>query len=250
MVRRSGARASSDRCELMPGIAALPPGLLWIEATRTLVAADAHLAYEEAIGGALPLWSTGDALALLAAAIDRTDAQELVLLGDVVHSSRMSDGAAGAVRSALAALRERCTVTPIAGNHEGRTRGALLLGETADAVERDGWLLLHGDDPIAAGAAQRRIVGHLHPSLPLARGESTPCFLHAATLVVVPALTPYSSGLNALSPDCTRALHAFIASTEEVEVVAVTADRVYPFGSLGGLRNALQRRPTGAHRPG
>jgi uncharacterized protein len=230
---------AAPRYELQPGVVALPHGLLWLETSRALVAADVHLAYEETIGGALPLWSSGDALAVLLAAVENENARELILLGDVLHSSRMSEGAARSVEATLASLRERCTVTAIAGNHEGRSRGAALLGETHEWVERDGWRLFHGDDPLLRGA--RNVVGHVHPSLTLARGESVPAFLCSPALVVVPALTPYSSGLNVLSPECARALRAFGASSGGVRVVAATAERVFPFGSLDGLRSALRR---------
>jgi metallophosphoesterase superfamily enzyme len=229
----------SQRYELLPGIVALPHGLLFMEATRSLVAADVHFAYEEAIGGILPLWSTEFALSVLLGAAERSGARELILLGDILHSSRMSDGAAAAVGAALSVLRERCLLTPIAGNHEGSSRGAALLGETFESVDRDGWHLFHGDKPLARGA--RNIVGHLHPSLSLARAESVPTFLCSPALVVVPALTPYSSGLSVLSTDCAQALRAFGVSPAGVRVVAATADRVFPFGTLDVLRSALQQ---------
>lgn len=238
----SRPEASAARYELLPGVVALPYGLLFLEASRALVAADVHLAYEEAIGGALPLWSSVDALEHLLEAVERTAAHELVLLGDILHSSRMSEGAARSVGDVLASLRARCSVTSIAGNHEGKSRGAALLGETHEAVERDGWRLFHGDDPLARGA--RSVVGHLHPSLSLARGETVPAFLASPTLVVVPALTPYSSGLNALSPECEQALRAFGVSTADVQIVAATADRVFPFGELEALRTALRGAPS------
>jgi metallophosphoesterase superfamily enzyme len=207
-----------------------------MEASRALVAADVHLAYEEAIGGALPLWSTGFSLRVLLEAIERNAAREVILLGDILHSSRMSEGASASIGDALAALRARCTVTAVAGNHEGRSRGAGVLGVTHEAVERDGWHLFHGDRPLARGA--RNIVGHLHPSLRLSRGESVPAFLCSPALVVLPALTPYSSGLNALSQECTRALRAFGVAADDAYVVAATAERVFPFGALGALREA------------
>lgn len=229
-------RASADAVSLFEGVAALPGGLLWLERTQTLVAADAHLAYEDVIGGALPLWSTAESTHALLLLIRRMHARELVLLGDVIHGSRMSDGAASAVKAALELLRAQCVVTLVAGNHEGRSRGSAVLGDTEEAIERDGWILLHGDEPVGA---PRCIVGHLHPSLPLGGGASVPVFLAAPHLIVVPALTPYSSGLNVLSSDCTAALRAF-GEGHGFEVVASTEERVFPFGSLATLRGALQ----------
>lgn len=243
------AQAAADTFELFDGVFALPGGLIWLSRSRSLIAADAHLAYEDVIGGALPLWSTAESTHALLLAARRFDAREIVLLGDIIHGSRMSDGAAVAVQSALALLRGQCGVTLVAGNHEGRTRGAAVLGETEEAIERDGWILIHGDEPIAA---PRCIVGHLHPSLPLGGGSHVPVFLAAPHLIVVPALTPYSNGLNVLGSACAAALRAFAAAHRQDDakafaVVASTGERVYPFGLLHELRGAL--RPGNAGRP-
>ena len=126
--------------ELAPGLVALPPGLLWIASTRTLVAADVHFGYEDVVGGSLPLWSTTELVATLTIAVEAAQARELVFLGDVIHGSRMSEGAALAVGEALAHLRARLDVVLIAGNHEGRTRGSAVLGTALEACERGGWL--------------------------------------------------------------------------------------------------------------
>jgi metallophosphoesterase superfamily enzyme len=226
-------QAASDSAELAPGVHALTHGMLWLERSRALVAADVHLGYEDVIGGALPLWSTDESIETILLLAHRMQAREIVLLGDVIHGARMSEGAARRVVAALDRLRACCTLTLIAGNHEGRTRGVALLGETEDAIERDGWILLHGDEPVLA---PRVIVGHLHPSIPLGGGKTAAAFVAAPSLIVVPALTPYSDGLNVLSPDCTAALKQWLPSTADCCIVASTAERVYPFGSLGALR--------------
>ena len=236
-------QASATEFPLFDGVIALTGGLLWLERSRVLIAADAHLAYEDVIGGALPLWSTHASVHALVLAARRMQAEEIVLLGDIIHGSRMSDGAAAVVAAALDLLRAESRVTLVAGTHEGRSRGVAVLGETEEAVERDGWVLLHGDQPVAV---PRCIVGHLHPSLPLGGGANVPAFLAAPHLIVVPALTPYSSGLNVLSSACTSALRGF-GETSAFTVVASTDERVYPFGSLATLRGAL--RPGNAGRP-
>lgn len=234
------AEAAAAQFEFADGLIALPGGFLWLARSRTLVAADAHLAYEDVIGGALPLWSTAESTHALLLAARRMDAREIVLLGDIIHGTRMSQGAATTVNDALALLRSQCTVTLVAGNHEGRTRGIDVLGDTEEAIERDGWILIHGDERVDV---PRCIVGHLHPSLPLGGGSHVPVFLSAPHLVVVPALTPYSSGLNVLSSNCTAALRKFSlrqpqGDTGHFRVIASLEDRVYPFGSLKELRNA------------
>ncbi len=236
----SVARPSAVEYEIVPGAIVFPHGLLFLRGSATLIAADVHLGYEDVIGGALPLWSTAAIAQTIGDAIERTGARELVLLGDVVHSTTMSEGAARTVRAALDGLRARCTVVPVAGNHEGRSRGRALLGETCERLEREGWLLLHGDVP--PFERTRCIVGHLHPSLRLGAGASVPVVLGGEHLIVAPALTPYSPGLDVRSDACARAVLAFGVRIEDLLAVACSEDRVYPFGSIGRLRAATRTK--------
>lgn len=232
--------------EIARGVSAMASGLLFLHESRSLVAADVHFAYEDAIGSALPLWSTREMLDALAGAVRQMRAREVVLLGDVIHSSRLSEGAARAVRGALDTLRSASTLTIVAGNHEGKSRGAAVLGETVESIERDGWLLLHGDKPPSLhelSTARGIIIGHLHPSLALGGGKTAPAFLANDRVIVVPALTPYSSGLNVCSEACSRALQPFNAGTRrDFNVVVATGDACYNFGALSRLRNLLSSR--------
>jgi metallophosphoesterase superfamily enzyme len=145
-------------------------------------------------------------------------------------------------------LRACATLTLVAGNHEGRSRGAAILGATVEACERDGWLLVHGDKPPPAGT--RTIIGHLHPSLHLPGRTSVPAFLGSTGLVVVPALTPYSRGLDVLSDECIAALAPWDVRRADLHVVGVTDERVYPFGTLSALRGALRKNTTASTGPG
>lgn len=225
-------------CDLAPGVRALPGGFAWLPGCGALVCADVHFAYEEVVGGALPLWSTAETAATIALAAARQGAREIVFLGDVLHGAALSPGAGSAVRDALAMLRACAQVTIVAGNHEGASRGRAHLGAVVETCERDGWLLLHGDRPPPPGA--RCVIGHLHPSLRLGGDAAVPAFLGAARLVVVPALTPYSPGLDVGSDAATRAVAPYGVRRGDLHVVAATAERVYPFGSLSGLRSALR----------
>ena len=233
--------ASALTYELRPGVFALPSGLLWLCASRVLLAADAHFAYEDVIGGALPLWSTAQSTATLVLAAKRMAAREIVLLGDIIHGNSMSEGAARTVCAALETLRESALLTLVAGNHEGRSRGFSVLGVTVESAQRDGWHLAHGDRPPRAGT--QSIIGHLHPSLHMGGGSSVPAFLAAANVIVVPALTPYSPGLDVLSDDCIAALAPWDVRRKDIHVVASSAERVFPFGSLSALK-AEMRKPS------
>lgn len=229
--------ARGEELFLADGVRGVAPGFAFVEATRTLVTADTHFGYEEAIGGALPAWSTDELVASLLVAIHRTGAAELAILGDIVHSPRLSEGTGSRVRAALGALRAACALTLIEGNHEGRGRAAAIVGETHDAVERGGWTLVHGDKAVAQS---RVMIGHLHPSLPLAAGQTAPAFLASTRVIVVPALTPYSPGLSAFSRDCLDALRPFgVRSFGEVRLTACTPAELYAFGSIAAMRAVL-----------
>ena len=230
---------SVGRLVLLDGVAGLAPGVLLLERTGTLVAADLHLGYEEVVGGALPLWSTTEQLGTLARLALALQARELILLGDVLHGARMSAQAARCIRGGLAKIVEAgCAVVAVAGNHEGRTRGVDVLGETVESVVRDGWQLLHGDRPLAREG--RAIIGHLHPSLRLGGSRSAPVFLYSEQLVVLPALTPYSPGLSVLGDPCSRALRAWVERPGALRVAAISDDRIVAFHTLAALRAALR----------
>ena len=54
------------------------------------------------------------------------------------------------------------------------------------------------------------------------------------------ALTPYSTGLDVLSDGCIGALRPYGVRRSDLHVVAATADRVYPFGTLSRLRETAR----------
>jgi metallophosphoesterase superfamily enzyme len=229
---------AAPRHAVARGVVALPGGFALLEGSRALICADAHFGYEDVMGGALPLWSTTEIAATIAIAAQQHAVREIVFLGDLLHGSRMSAGATRAIQGALSLLRELAPLTFIAGNHEGRTRGRSVLGETVESCERDGWLLLHGDKPPVAGTPA--IIGHVHPSVHLGGDAAIPAFLAAEALVVVPALTPYSTGLDVLSDACIAALAPYNARRSDLQVVAASRDAVYPFGTLARMRDALR----------
>ncbi len=228
--------------QLFAGVAALSSGMLWFEATRTLVGADVHLGYEEVIGGALPLWSTTPSIDALCDAARQLQAQHVVLLGDVIHGVEMSDGARRRITRALRTLRSRAHLQIIAGNHEGRSRGVAVLGETYERLESNGWVLMHGDRPTNEN---RAVIGHLHPSIHLGGGQSVPVFLASPQLIVVPAMTPYSIGLDVRSDDCAASLAMWRLRPSDFQVIASVPSGLFALGSLAALRSA-QHRSDGA----
>lgn len=230
--------AACTEYRLARGVLALTSGFALLEASRALLVADAHFGYEDVMGGALPLWSTAETAATIALVARRYAVREIIFLGDLLHGASMSEGAVRTVQRALLALGDEAALTFIAGNHEGRGRGQSILGTTVESCERDGWHLMHGDRPNVPGTPT--VIGHLHPSLHLGGSVSAQAFLASPLLVVVPAITPYSRGLDVLSEECLAAVRRYGVERRDLHVVAATEERVFPFGSLSRLRGALR----------
>ncbi len=172
---------AADTYPLAEGVLALPGGFALLTAARALVCADAHLGYEDVMGGggALPLWSTTEIVASIALAARRHDVREIVFLGDAIHGAGLSEGAARAVR----ARARRAARAGRGDGRRGQPRGPLARRRGA---RRDG----RGAAPATAGrwstatgpsrARRARMIGHLHPSLHLGGDRSAPAFLAAA----------------------------------------------------------------------
>ena len=153
-------------------------------------------------GGALPLWSTTEIVASIALAARRHDVREIVFLGDAIHGAGLSEGAARAVRGALEGLRAQAAVTVVAGNHEGRSRGVGVLGETVEraAATAGRWFTATGPSRARRGyrapaplAAPRR-----RPQRAGVSGRRRPGGAARAD--------PYSPGLDVTSEACIGAL--------------------------------------------
>ena len=172
--------------------------MLW-PAARTLLVADPHwgkAAAFRAAGLAVPGGTTGEGLARLSAALERTGARRLVILGDLFHaragrSARVLDEAAG-----WRARHPEVSMVLVRGNHD-RHAGDPPRELGIDCVDaplvEPPFVLTHYPDPSPAGYV---LAGHLHPSVSLrGRGrqrERLPCFHFGARVGVLPAFGPFT----------------------------------------------------------
>lgn len=178
--------------------------LLW-ERAATLVAADAHLGKAAAFRAAalpLPGGTTSETLGRLSAALDRTEARRLVLLGDFFHARA---GRAARTLDAISAWRERhaaLEVLLVRGNHD---RGA---GDPPPE-----WRFRCMDEPFSDSPFAFRhfpqegpgnpadgytLAGHVHPVVSLEGAgrwsETLPCFLFRKTGGILPAFGAFTGG--------------------------------------------------------
>ena len=184
---------AGERLELLPQRAA------WWPAARTLFVADFHLGKAASFrhaGIALPRGTTEDNLARLESALAGRAVDEVVFLGDFLHSA---EGRAAATLGAFArwrASRPGLAVTLVRGNHDDRAGDppadwgfrCVNPGEA-----RRPFALVHEPAPVRGGYA---LAGHIHPAVRLSErgGQSVrlPCFWFGARVGVLPSFGAFT----------------------------------------------------------
>jgi DNA ligase-associated metallophosphoesterase len=172
--------------------------VLW-ERRSTLLAADLHLGKAAAFRAAslpLPGGTTSEALARLSAALERTGARRLLVLGDLLHARQ---GRAARTLAAVAAWREGhagLEVVLVRGNHD---RGA------GDPPAE--WRFECVDEPLLEPPFAFRhhpgeepgayvLAGHLHPAVSLSgagrQSARLSCFLFQERGGLLPAFGPFT----------------------------------------------------------
>lgn len=170
---------------------------LWWPAARTLVAADLHWGKTEtfhAFGLPVPGGILADDLGRLDRALDRTGAERLLVLGDLVHGRLHASTVA---RIAAWRARRSLSFVLVRGNHDRHAprMPAEWRVEDVHGVLREGpFAFVHEPAPTPGAYTW---AGHLHPVLAL-RGRADrlrlPCFHVSAELGVLPAFGAFTGG--------------------------------------------------------
>jgi DNA ligase-associated metallophosphoesterase len=173
--------------------------LFWPRA-ETLVVADLHwgkAATFRAAGIPVPVGATSDDLARLDAALFRTCARRLVVLGDLFHAK------AGRIASQTLAelrrwrvLREELEIMLVRGNHDrhaGDPPDDLRINCVNAPAFVPPFVLRHEPAPSTEGYT---LAGHLHPAIVLAgpalQRERLPCFWFTPRGAVLPAFGSFT----------------------------------------------------------
>lgn len=177
-----------------------PSGALWLEAERTLVAADLHLEKGSAYaarGQLLPPYDTPATLSRLEAEVRALSPARIVLLGDSFHDARGAARMAPRDHARIAALAAAAELIWIVGNHDAEGLDD-LPGRRAEELEPAGLVLRH--EPVS-GPAPGEVAGHLHPCAKVAanrRAVRRRCFATDGSRLILPAFGAYAGGLNLL----------------------------------------------------
>lgn len=226
---------------------------------RTLVLADLHLGYEQAMrqaGVMLPETRFEDLLSRLKgifsalAVSSNAPLEVLIFNGDLRHDFGPLNAAEwrelNALFEAMGPLCNRIVV--VEGNHDP-TLSAFARRfskvEVAACWRQAGWLYTHGDQvPQLPSGTHSIVVGHEHPALSLkdpvtGRRERYKVFLQGRfaerTLWVLPSCNALLQGTDLTKEG---ALSPFLAGGEWQSCLAYARDdqgRIYPFGPLNRL---------------
>jgi DNA ligase-associated metallophosphoesterase len=193
----------SDRSLFWPG-----PGALLI--------ADPHFGKADAFRAAgVPVpGGTAGPLARLAAALDATAAERLIVLGDFWHSR---DGRTDRVASELAAWRAsrpNLRIELVRGNHDRAGLPPDGWGEWSAEVAEPPFRFAHFPDPSDEGYT---LAGHLHPGVVLGRERlRLPCFWFGPRVGVLPAFGDFTGAARVTARRGDRVFA--VAGTEVVDV--------------------------------
>ena len=191
---------AGERVELLPERAAF-----WVQ-RRTLIVSDLHLGKCEtlrAAGVPIPAGVVERDLGRLLAAVQRTGAERVIVVGDLIHHG---SGLTKELIEAVAAFRREALVCVeiglVRGNHDRR----------ADLIERE-WGITpladaHTEGPFgfshdpADGLVPETACtwyGHIHPHCRIGtrgNGVSIPCFVVEADHVLLPAFSLFTGGVG------------------------------------------------------
>lgn len=179
---------------------ALPSGALFVPDYSLLCVSDLHLGKSDRIarrsGVMLPPYEVIETLDKLADDLARTDARQVICLGDSFDDLAAADSLDVNMRLRLTSLQAGRDWIWVEGNHDP---GPVDLGGSHLAQVQIGPLTFRH----IATAAQGEISGHYHPKYRLA-GRSRPAFVLDASRMIMPAYGAYTGGLDCTTPAIRR----------------------------------------------
>ena len=198
----------------------LPERAAYWPARKTLFVADFHLGKAASFrraGIPLPSGTTTENVSRLDRAISATQAEEVVFLGDFLHSAEGRAPRTFATFSAWRESRKAVALTIVRGNHDKKAGEppAEWNVRCIEAGEALGpFVLNHEPGPVRGGYA---LSGHIHPAVRLsASGEKPlrlPCFWFGARYGVLPAFGAFTGNADVLPR---RGDQVFVIAEEEV----------------------------------
>lgn len=175
---------------------------LWWPRASTLIVADVHLGKSAAfrrLGVPVPSGATQHDLARLDALLNQTDAQRLLVLGDLFHTAPTTTESAAEGFADLRAAHAQRQFTVVAGNHDRAWRKLPVAWQVdwlTAALHEPPFVFQHEPMPDARGYA---LGGHIHPCVRLKGGGDSarlPVFWFGRDVGVLPSFGSFTGGYN------------------------------------------------------
>lgn len=229
--------------EIIKGIEIIGKAL-WLKKSRTLIIADLHIGYEEALnkqGILAPRMLFKETEREIRDTLDKTKPEIIVINGDLKHEFKeISEQEWKETLAILDLMLKHANVILVRGNHDNILEPIAKKMELkiVESCNIDDVCILHGDK-IIPSSAKTLIIGHEHPAISLREGMKTEkykCFLLGKfknkQLIVMPSFMPIIEGSDIkkeqlLSPY----LHQNLKNFE----VFIVGDKSYKFGKLRNL---------------
>jgi hypothetical protein len=236
---------------------------LFLQDFRCLILSDLHIGYESSLkekGVFLPQASYRHMRGVIEKLIQQTDPESIVFLGDLKHEfGKPSPQEWVEVQDLLAMLvRKGLRVHVVRGNHDNFVLSILNKFDIAlhePVMMLGDFMLIHGDKPIEVPKGTRVVImGHEHPavsSLDLSGARyKFKCFLvgrsGGAKLIVMPALSPLSSGVGINETMKKDLLSPILRETEIDGFTPIVVEEkvgVFRFPQIGLMRSMVATYP-------
>lgn len=211
----------------------LPEKAIFWPAQKTLFVADLHwgkAAAFRALAVPIPGGTTTTDLDRLSRALDRTAAERLVILGDLIHARAGRQPETVAAISRWRSTRVTLDILLVRGNHDDKA-GDPPPDWSIDPVDEPHPLgpfaLRHFPEPVAG---QYVLAGHIHPAATLSgragQGLKLPCFHVGPAVTVLPAFGSFT-GTAAIKPRTDDSVFV-IADDEVIPFVVCPDSRTVP----------------------
>lgn len=229
--------------EIVKGIKIVDLGL-WLKKEKTLVVADLHVGFEEALnkqGFLVPRLAFDDLVKRLGKILEKTKPKIIIINGDLKHEfGGISEQEWRDALRVIDLVSKFGKVVLVKGNHD-TILGPIAKKKDLEFVEKfevGDVCVLHGDK-IVETKKKIIIIGHEHPAVTLEHGgrkEVVKCFLKGKwkrkELIVMPSMNQVTEGTDVISE---KRLSPYLQNDLSNFEVFVIADKIYAFGKLKGL---------------
>jgi uncharacterized protein len=216
----------------------LPERAMYLHATQSLLIADAHLGKAAAfrkLGVPVPAGTTARNLSVISDLVARTQAREIIFLGDLFHNEVALNPQSSDVIEQWCVWREQfsaLSVTLIVGNHDAKAFKRHVLPErcgitiSSEFEVRTNMSLWHELPPdTSSSRTEYALYGHIHPGVYISgkanQSARAPCFCLGKVSGALPAFGAFT-GLHLITPQ----------AGDEVYVVADLKVMKLPRGSF------------------